>query len=67
MVCWFGRGSPTSLCYAADVRLVPGATRFGPICERPRDSGMKIQLFPFYDDTAIDTLGRFETAVYQSI
>jgi methyl acetate hydrolase len=25
------------------------------------------QLFPFYDDTAIDTLGRFETAVYQGI
>ena len=25
------------------------------------------QLFPFYDDTAIDVLGRFETAVYQGI
>lgn len=25
------------------------------------------QLFPFYDDTAIDTLGRFETAMYQGI
>jgi methyl acetate hydrolase len=25
------------------------------------------QLFPFYDDTAIDTLGRFEAAVYQGL
>ena len=25
------------------------------------------QLFPFYDDTAIDLLGKFETSVYQNV